>query len=80
MFPATTLPLEVERGTGPKNETEVEQRDSDKLGPRAHNSSSPKTRLWSSHCGATGTAASWERWDIGSIPGPAQGVKDPALP
>ena len=32
--------------------------------------------LWSSHCGATGSAASWERWDAGSIPGSAQWVKD----
>ena len=27
-----------------------------------------------------GSAASWERWDAGSIPGPAQQVKDLVLP
>ena len=34
---------------------------------------------WSSHCGTTGSASAWERWDMGSIPSPAQWVKDPAL-
>ena len=35
---------------------------------------------WSSSCGATGSGASWERWDADLIPGPAQWVKDPVLP
>ena len=30
-------------------------------------------------CGATGSVASWEPWDAGSIPGQAQQVKDLAL-
>lgn len=33
-----------------------------------------------SRCGATGSAVSWERWDKGSSPGPAQWLKDLALP
>lgn len=36
--------------------------------------------LWSSHCGSARLAASWECWDRGSIPDPAQWVKGPALP
>ena len=31
-------------------------------------------------CGAVGWAASWEYWNTGSIPSPAQWVKDLALP
>ena len=34
----------------------------------------------SSHCGATGLAASWECQDKGLIPSLAQWVKDPVLP
>ena len=33
----------------------------------------------SSHCGAMGLVASWEHWDIGSIPGLAQWIKNLAL-
>ena len=29
--------------------------------------------------GAMGSVVSWEPWDKGLIPGPAQGVKDPVL-
>ena len=39
-----------------------------------------KVYYWSSCCGATGLAASLEQWDSGSVPGPAQCVKDPLLP
>ena len=35
--------------------------------------------LGSSCCGAMGSAVSWEPCDAGSIPSPAQWVKDPAL-
>ena len=35
--------------------------------------------LRGSHCGAVGLAVSWECWDIGLIPGPAQQAKDPVL-
>ena len=34
--------------------------------------------LW--HNEITGSAASWECWDAGSIPSPAHCVKDPVLP
>ena len=35
---------------------------------------------WSSHCGATELVALLEHWDTGWTPGPAQWVKDLALP
>lgn len=34
---------------------------------------------WRSHCGTTGSASSWEHWDLGWIPGPAQCVGDLVL-
>ena len=34
---------------------------------------------WSSHGGAMELVESWERWDVGSIPGPEQWVKNPVL-
>ena len=37
-------------------------------------------RSWNSPCGTKGLVASWEHWDAGLIPGPAQCVKDPVLP
>ena len=36
-------------------------------------------KIRSSCCGAVGSAASWECWDVGLIPGLAQWVKDLAL-
>ena len=33
----------------------------------------------SSHCGTKSSTGSWEYWEAGSIPCPAQWVKDPAL-
>ena len=32
------------------------------------------------HCGAVGSVVSWGCWDVGSIPSPAQWVKDLVLP
>ena len=32
------------------------------------------------HCDIMGSAASWEHWNEGLIPGPAQWVRDLALP
>ena len=34
----------------------------------------------SSHCGTMGSMVSWEHWDAGSIPGPAQRIENPVLP
>ena len=39
-----------------------------------------KMQAWSSRCGATAFALSRECWHLGLIPGPAQWVKDLALP
>ena len=36
--------------------------------------------MGSSLCGSLGSEVSWEQWDTGSIPGPAQWVKDLVLP
>ena len=50
-------------------------------GPKKQNKNKNKNEvvLWSSHYGTTGSSVSWEHWDTGSIPGPAQWVKDTAL-
>ena len=39
-----------------------------------------KYHIGSSCCGVTGSKVSWAHWDVGSIPGLAQWVKDLALP
>ena len=46
----------------------------------AHTSEMIKRGHWGSSCrGTTGSAASLQHWDPGSIPGPAQWVKDLVL-
>ena len=42
--------------------------------------SGQKSVIWSSSCGAVGSAASLERWDAGSIPTLAQWVKGSGVP
>ena len=39
-----------------------------------------KCPTWSSHHGTAGSVASWECWDTGSIPSPAQWIMHLALP
>ena len=39
-----------------------------------------KNNFQSSRCSETGLVVSWGRWDKGSIPGPAQRIRDPILP
>ena len=46
---------------------------------RNENISALKSGFRSSRCGAMGSAASWEHWDAGLIPSPAQQVKDLVL-
>lgn len=58
-----------------KREQEDRGNEQDKMTPRMSlvHTHVPFTKAdRSSHCGTTGSAAAWEPWDMGLIPGPAQ--------
>ena len=63
-----------------KREQEDRGNEQDKMTPRMSlvHTHVPFTKAdRSSHCGTTGSAASLEPWDAGSLPGPAQWVRNP---